>query len=41
VREVQNGFECGLGLEGFNDIKKDDIVESYVIEEVERKEEKA
>jgi translation initiation factor IF-2 len=41
VREVQNGFECGLGLEGFNDIKKGDIVESYIIEEVERKEEKA
>ncbi|MBI5806167.1 translation initiation factor IF-2 [candidate division TA06 bacterium] len=41
VREVQNGFECGLGLDGFNDIKKDDIVESYIIEEVERKEEKA
>ncbi|MDP2807181.1 MAG: EF-Tu/IF-2/RF-3 family GTPase, partial [bacterium] len=41
VREVQNGFECGLGLDGFNDIKKGDIVESYIIEEVERKEEKA
>ncbi|MBI4725816.1 translation initiation factor IF-2 [candidate division TA06 bacterium] len=36
VREVQNGFECGLGLDGFNDIKKGDIVESYIVEEVKR-----
>ena len=36
AREVQSGFECGIGLEGFNDIKVGDIIESYVKEEVER-----
>jgi translation initiation factor IF-2 len=36
VREVQQGFECGLNLENFNDIKEGDVIETYVIEEVER-----
>ncbi len=36
VRDVQQGFECGLSLENFNDIKEGDTIESYVIEEVER-----
>jgi translation initiation factor IF-2 len=36
VREVAQGFECGLSLVNYNDIKEGDIVESYVIEEVER-----
>jgi len=34
VREVQTGFECGLGLDQFNDIKVGDIVETYIIEEI-------
>jgi translation initiation factor IF-2 len=34
VREVQAGFECGLALENFNDVKVGDIVESYTMEEV-------
>ncbi len=34
VREVQTGYECGIGLEGFNDIKVGDIVEAYEIEEI-------
>jgi len=34
VREVAAGFECGLQIERFNDIKEGDIVESYVMEEV-------
>jgi translation initiation factor IF-2 len=34
AREVQGGFECGLGLDQFNDIKVGDIVESYTVEEV-------
>jgi translation initiation factor IF-2 len=38
VREVQTGFECGLALEGYNDINKGDIVESYTVEEVKREE---
>ncbi|OMH40505.1 translation initiation factor IF-2 [Desulfurobacterium indicum] len=36
VREVQAGYECGLGLENFNDIKVGDVVECYTIETVER-----
>lgn len=37
VREVAEGFECGIGLEGFNDIKVGDIIESYKIVETKRK----
>lgn len=37
VREVEQGFECGLSLENFNDIKVGDIVESYTIVEIKRK----
>jgi len=33
VREVQTGFECGIGVQGFNDVKVGDIIEAYVIEE--------
>ena len=33
VREVQPGFECGIGLEGFNDVKVGDVIEAYVLEE--------
>ncbi|MEO2082457.1 MAG: translation initiation factor IF-2 [Desulfurobacteriaceae bacterium] len=36
VREVQAGYECGIGLENFNDIKVGDIIECYTIEKVER-----
>lgn len=36
VREVAQGFECGLSIERFNDIKEGDIVESYIMEEVKR-----
>ncbi|HJL03454.1 MAG TPA: translation initiation factor IF-2 [Polyangiaceae bacterium LLY-WYZ-15_(1-7)] len=34
VREVANGFECGIGLENFNDIKEGDVIECYEVEEV-------
>ena len=34
VREVASGFECGIGIENFNDIKVGDIIEDYVIEQV-------
>jgi translation initiation factor IF-2 len=37
VREVEAGFECGLGLENFNDIKVSDIVEAFRIVEAKRK----
>ncbi len=36
VKEVQAGYECGVGLENFNDIKVGDIIECYTIEKVKR-----
>jgi translation initiation factor IF-2 len=37
AKEVLSGFECGIGIEGFNDIRAMDIVETYVKEQIERK----
>lgn len=34
VREVAQGYECGVGLEKFNDLKPGDVLEAYVMEEV-------
>jgi len=34
VREVATGFECGIGIENFNDIKTGDIIEAFIIVEV-------
>lgn len=36
VKEVQNGYECGLSIENFDDVKVDDELESYVIVEEKR-----
>ena len=36
AKEVQRGLECGIRLAGFNDIKVDDVLEAYRIEEVAR-----
>ncbi|MDH7498331.1 MAG: translation initiation factor IF-2, partial [Syntrophomonadaceae bacterium] len=36
VREVLEGYECGVGVADFNDIKEGDIIEAFVIEEVAR-----
>ena len=36
VKEVKSGFECGLVMEGFNDIKEEDIIEAYIMQEVPR-----
>jgi translation initiation factor IF-2 len=36
AKEVVQGYECGLSIEGYNDIKEGDVVEAYVIEHVER-----
>ncbi len=36
VKEVNSGYECGLGIENFNDIKEGDIVEGFKMVEVER-----
>lgn len=37
VREVQTGFECGIGMEGLSDVHTNDLIETYDIEEVARK----
>ncbi|HEY0078060.1 MAG TPA: translation initiation factor IF-2 [Pyrinomonadaceae bacterium] len=34
VSEVREGFECGIGLENFNDVKVNDQIEAYVVEKV-------
>jgi translation initiation factor IF-2 len=36
VREVQEGFECGIGLENFQDVKEGDVIEAFEIREVAR-----
>jgi translation initiation factor IF-2 len=36
VREVASGFECGIGFDGYNDVKDGDLIEAYVIREVAR-----
>lgn len=36
VKEVKNGYECGMALESFNDIKVDDLIEAYIMEEKKR-----
>ena len=37
AREVESGYECGIGIENFNDIKVGDIIEAYKIVETKRK----
>lgn len=37
AKEVMKGFECGIGIENYNDIKEGDIIEAFKMEEVERK----
>ena len=37
AKEVAAGFECGIGIEGFNDIHVGDVIEAYVKEKIERK----
>jgi len=36
VREVREGFECGIGIANFNDLKVGDLIESFVVEEFAR-----
>jgi translation initiation factor IF-2 len=33
VREVQTGFECGIGIDGYNDVKVGDVIEAFQIQE--------
>jgi len=37
VKEVVSGYECGMGIENFNDVKVDDQIEAYEIVEKKRK----
>ena len=34
VKEVASGYECGIGIENYNDIKESDVIESFVMEEI-------
>ena len=36
VREVQSGFECGIGLENYQDLKQGDVIETYELKEIAR-----
>ena len=36
AKEVTKGFECGVQIEDYNDIKEDDIIEAFIMEEVKR-----
>ncbi|MEQ8328960.1 MAG: translation initiation factor IF-2 [Longimicrobiales bacterium] len=36
VKEVREGFECGIGVQNFNDVKVRDVIECYTVEEVAR-----
>ena len=35
AKEVAQGFECGIGIESYNDIKEGDIIEAFVMEQIE------
>jgi translation initiation factor IF-2 len=37
VKEVNHGFECGIGIENYNDIQEGDMIEAFKMVEVERK----
>jgi translation initiation factor IF-2 len=34
VREVPNGFECGVGLENYNDVHEKDVIECFELEQI-------
>ena len=36
VKEVAQGYECGLSIEKYNDIKEGDVIEAFVMEEIAR-----
>ena len=36
VKEVVSGYDCGIGLEKYNDIHVDDVIEAYIMEEESR-----
>ncbi|MBR6766878.1 MAG: translation initiation factor IF-2, partial [Clostridia bacterium] len=36
AKEVNTGYECGIGIERYNDIKEGDVIECFIMEEIER-----
>jgi translation initiation factor IF-2 len=36
AREVAQGYECGIGIEGFNDIKEGDVIQAFEVQEIQR-----
>ena len=36
AREVMQGYECGIGIENYNDIKEGDVIECFQMEEIKR-----
>jgi len=34
VKEVDKGFECGIGIEGFNELREGDVIEAYELETI-------
>ena len=36
VREVREGFECGIVLDGFRDLKEGDVIEAFTVNEIKR-----
>lgn len=37
AKEVSQGYECGITIKNFNDMKEGDIIEAYIMQEIERK----
>ena len=36
AKEVASGYECGIGIEKYNDVKENDVIECFIMEEIER-----
>jgi translation initiation factor IF-2 len=36
VKEVASGYECGIGIEGYQDVKEGDVIEAFEVREVAR-----
>ena len=36
AKEVNTGYECGIGIDSYNDLKEGDIIEAFIIEEIKR-----
>jgi translation initiation factor IF-2 len=36
AKEVAQGYECGIGIDGYNDVKVGDVIEAFKMEEIKR-----